>query len=687
MWKKIASRTIVVLVIAAIAYAITIATSSDDRDQENSSTDDPPVTAQQQPALDAPAGAVLGEVTRSDGQPIPGATVIATSGDGKTQTVEADQKGRFRFLELGAGTHLLDASAKGFISPGPVSVRARQVEIPSADAPALTDVDLTLPRVASVQGKITASGKPVSDARISLYYLHADGLSGPLEPFALDAVTTTSADGNYTIAEVAPGRLRVLVEADGWALAESREVFLIEDEKLLDLDVDLAPSGSLSISVLDPQGNPVRADVVLSSDTSRARRKRTPQNGKLILSGIPVGEVRLEAFSDGFEAEQVVAKITAGEVSEVDVIMEPAGGLMGEVVDSDGKPVSNIPVEIIDNQDRKRVMRTNTNGFFQLDPSGTDATTWRATAFSAYHAPSAATSLVPGKTAKLILGGSGRIRGRVVTRGGRPVQAYRIAVEDFEIDGPRYHNQRIWGAPSISRSDGVFEFGPLRPGDYFLRVEPDAFAGAVSGRITVREGATTDNVTIVVDEAGAVVGTVRDLATNEPIPNARVEIFEPQSPFPKRSTMTDASGRYRLEGVSPGRRSVRVAMRGYMTQVAAGVEVPSDGERTRDIALEKSSPDANFSFHGIGATLEKTDKGVTIRETMEGSPAETFGLKGGDTILDIDGEDASDMRLVEVVNRIRGEEGVPVSLVVEREGEGRIEIDVERGRVVVKNKQ
>ena len=139
--------------------------------------------------------------------------------------------------------------------------------------------------------------------------LHADGLSGPLEPFALDAVATSSPDGNFTIAEVAPGRLRVLVEADGWALAESREVFLIEDEKLTDLDVDLAPSGTLSISVLDPQGDPVRADVVLSGGELRARRKRTSQDGKLILSGIPVGEVRLDATSDGFENEQVIAKL------------------------------------------------------------------------------------------------------------------------------------------------------------------------------------------------------------------------------------------------------------------------------------------------------------------------------------------------------------------------------------------
>jgi protocatechuate 3,4-dioxygenase beta subunit len=691
MRKKIAYRMIGVLLIAAVAYVLSQVGGSDTSDEDAPSQTTPASEHAREATVDAPPGSVLGQVTRSDGQPIAAAIVTATlqteDGPGEVNETSADEAGNFRFEKLAPGTYLLDASAKGHVSPGPVAVRGKSIEIPSADAPPMTGVELTLPRVASIAGKITASGKPVAGARLSLYYLHADGLSGPLEPFALDAVATSSPDGNFTIAEVAPGRLRVLVEADGWALAESREVFLIEDEKLTDLDVDLAPSGTLSISVLDPQGDPVRADVVLSGGELRARRKRTSQDGKLILSGIPVGEVRLDATSDGFENEQVIAKITAGKVTDVDVIMERAGGLMGEVLDKQGKPVANVPVEIVDDQDRKRIFRTNGNGFFQFDPGNSDATRWLATAISPYHAPSKAVSLLPGERARLVLGGSGKIRGRVITRAGKPVQEYRIAVEDFEVDGPRYHNQRTWGAPSVNRSDGVFEFGPVQPGDYFLRVEPFAFAGAVSDRITVREGSITDNITIVVDEAGSVVGVVRDATTNKPLASATVEVFEPQSPFPKRSTMTDEAGRYKLEGISPGRRSVRVSMRGYMTEVAAGVEVPPAGERTRDIALEKSSPEARFSFHGIGATLEKTDKGVTIRDTMEGSPSETFGLKAGDTILGIDGEDASDMRLVEVVNRIRGEEGVPVSLVVEREGEGRIEIDVERGRVVVKDRQ
>jgi uncharacterized GH25 family protein len=691
MRKKIAFRMVGVLSIAAVAYLLSQIGAGNTSEEDAPSQTTASVDANAEAQLDAPPASVLGQVTRSDGAPIPEATVTATlqteDGVGATLETTTDTRGAFRFETLPPGSYLLDASATGYISPGPAIARAKKVEIPTADAPPLTDVELTLPRTASIQGKITASGKPVGGARLSLYYLHADGLSGPLEPFALDAVTTSSPDGTFTIAQAAPGRLRVIVEADGWALAESREVFLIEDEELTDLDVDLAPSGSLSISVLDPQGNPVRADLVLSGGELRARRKRTSQDGKLILSGIPVGEVRLEATSDGFGNERVVTRIEAGEVTDVDVIMERAGGLMGEVLDKQGKPVANVPVEIIDNQEKKRVFRTNANGFFQFEPGNSDATSWIATAISPYHAPSKAVSLTPGERARLILGGSGKIRGRVITRAGRPVQEYRIAVEDFEVDGPRYHNQRMWGTPSVNRSDGVFELGPMQPGDYFLRVEPTAFAGALSDRITVREGATTDNITIVVDEAGSVVGVVRDAATNKPLANARVEVFEPQSPFPKRSTMTDATGRYTLEGISPGRRSVRVTMRGYMTQVAAGVEVPPAGQRTRDIALEKSSPKANFSFHGIGATLEKTDRGVTIRNTMEGSPAETFGLQAGDTILGIDGEDASDLRLVEVVNRIRGEEGVPVSLVVEREGEGRVEIDVERGRVVVKNRQ
>lgn len=74
------------------------------------------------------------------------------------------------------------------------------------------------------------------------------------------------------------------------------------------------------------------------------------------------------------------------------------------------------------------------------------------------------------------------------------------------------------------------------------------------------------------------------------------------------------------------------------------------------------------SFYGIGAQLGVRDNNVTIIAPVEGSPAEEAGLKAGDIILKVDDYEVVDLNTEAVVSRVRGEEGVPVTLTIQREG-------------------
>lgn len=677
MSKTIKYSLVGSLIILALGAALFFATST------TSPPSDEPQTTEQAPDVattaELPPASITGRVSRSDGAPIAGALVRA----GEHETT-SDQDGVFSFASLGQGSWAIDASAEGYISPGPAQARAKLVEITSDDAP-VTKVDLVLREPARIQGKITAAGQPIPDAKITLYYLFADGIAGPLEPFAIDASSTSSAEGSYDTASIAPGRLRLLVEADGYALAESRELLLTEGETDARLDVDLAPSGALSINAVDTSGNPLIAELVIQPPGgARALRQRTPNTGELVLPNLPLGQLAVTASAPGFMTETFEVTTQLDELASLDIVLEPAGGLFGQVQDKQGKPWPNIPLLLTGSNGQTKLLRTDARGQFQWDaPAGV----WSAVAYSPRHAPSPATQLEPSRTSLITLGDGGSIAGRVLTRRGDPVQSYRLAVEDFEVDGPAYHNQRYFGTQQTNSSDGSFTLGTLRPGKYYVRVQPDGFSSALSGAIVVREGVTTDNITITVDAGGVVRGTVRAKETGAPLAGVRVSLFEPMSPFRGAMTRTDADGNYSITGVSPGRRSVRVWSKGYMTQVAAGVQVFPDQETIRDITLEKSSPKARFSFHGIGAVLNKTDKGVVIQQTMEGSPASVFGLQEGDVIVGIDGEDAREMRLTDVVNRIRGEEGAAVSIKIDRDGQGEMIVDVERGRVVVKDNQ
>ena len=88
------------------------------------------------------------------------------------------------------------------------------------------------------------------------------------------------------------------------------------------------------------------------------------------------------------------------------------------------------------------------------------------------------------------------------------------------------------------------------------------------------------------------------------------------------------------------------------------------------------------SFYGIGAQLGIRDNNVTIIAPVEGSPAEKAGLKAGDIILKVDDYEVNELNTEAVVSRVRGEEGVPVTLTIKREGvEDPLEIKIVRAEI------
>jgi carboxyl-terminal processing protease len=75
------------------------------------------------------------------------------------------------------------------------------------------------------------------------------------------------------------------------------------------------------------------------------------------------------------------------------------------------------------------------------------------------------------------------------------------------------------------------------------------------------------------------------------------------------------------------------------------------------------------TFEGIGAELGKEGNFVLIVAPIKGAPAEKAGIQPRDVIIEIDGEDATDISISEAVQRIRGEKGTDVTLTLIREGE------------------
>lgn len=102
---------------------------------------------------------------------------------------------------------------------------------------------------------------------------------------------------------------------------------------------------------------------------------------------------------------------------------------------------------------------------------------------------------------------------------------------------------------------------------------------------------------------------------------------------------------------------------GAIRGLVAGLEDPYsrflDPEETEVFNQELSG-----SFEGIGTEIGIKDDQLTIIAPLPNSPAAAAGLQPGDRILAIDGVDTVGMAIDTAVNRIRGEKGTEVTLII-----------------------
>lgn len=91
-------------------------------------------------------------------------------------------------------------------------------------------------------------------------------------------------------------------------------------------------------------------------------------------------------------------------------------------------------------------------------------------------------------------------------------------------------------------------------------------------------------------------------------------------------------------------------------------------------------------YEGIGAWVDTTADFVTIINPMPDSPAERAGLKTGDKVIAVDGEDMTGIDGSLVLRRILGPAGTKVSLTILREGETEpFTVEIVREKIVMKS--
>lgn len=92
------------------------------------------------------------------------------------------------------------------------------------------------------------------------------------------------------------------------------------------------------------------------------------------------------------------------------------------------------------------------------------------------------------------------------------------------------------------------------------------------------------------------------------------------------------------------------------------------------------------SFGGIGIVVGLRENRLTVISPLDDTPAARAGMRAGDEIIRIEDESTENMPLDEAVKRLRGPEGSPVNMTIQREGEAKpIEVTLVRARIEIKS--
>jgi carboxyl-terminal processing protease len=89
-------------------------------------------------------------------------------------------------------------------------------------------------------------------------------------------------------------------------------------------------------------------------------------------------------------------------------------------------------------------------------------------------------------------------------------------------------------------------------------------------------------------------------------------------------------------------------------------------------------------YYGLGIKIQVIDGDITVDSVFEGSPAYKTGLRRGDVIARISGQDAKGWTSDQAVKKLKGPKGTSVNISIRRRGaDGLIDMDVQRDEVSI----
>ncbi|HEV3001964.1 MAG TPA: carboxypeptidase-like regulatory domain-containing protein, partial [Solirubrobacteraceae bacterium] len=461
-------------------------------------------------------------------------------------------------------------------APHPVQVR------PGAAA----RVRLALEPMARVSGRVVdAAGDPVGGARVSPRELPgADQISTrfTVGVTAPEIVATTDAAGAFALfVPAGTGRASLAASAPGHAPGAGA-AFEVEPGGVRGrVLLRLARGRSLRGLVRDARGRPVAGAAVTASAlrpvaagiAGEPPDAATGAGGRFRLTGLGPGPHLVEVRSPRHVAATV--RVPPGRRRVAPIALRRSAPGTGGGVARRGVPLR--AASVIASARRGRYegrAETDGSGRFALLglPAGVRATV--DVLADGCDPASTTTARAPAAGVRVLVRPAAGLPGRVVDAAtGRPLTAFRV-----HFLGGSTGAGGLTALPderAFASADGAFRWLDLPSGRW-------SFAAAAPGyRPTVRRGLPTSAsarrpAVFALRPGTALAGRAVDARSRRPLANAIVSARPARGPAPPAIAATDAAGRFRLDGLAPGRLVVSLREPSHRDRSVA-VSVPRRG--------------------------------------------------------------------------------------------------------------
>jgi hypothetical protein len=614
---------------------------------------------------------ILGRAIDGDtGKPVAEVDVqLSSSLDSAQATTRTD--GRFKLEVVAGGAYAVSLTSSTHVAAG----LAPTLQVKEGHD--IKGLVLVLHELASVTGRVVDSKlDPVTPASVRV--ARARGQRRIAETEA----APTDARGRFSI-KVPPGEVVLRADSARHGAAHSPPLYVKAGAHLSGVMIRLGGGMGLTGKVVGPGRQRIAAAEVVLRDELGKHKVPCDGDGNFALGGLTAGIKQLQAAAKGFSPSHVTKiRLRAGTNKTIYavLVLRAAKGIGGQVLDGEGNPVGGVKVVVRPGSPRGRLthllpaleQRTNPAGQFMFN--NVPPTPLVVTASSGSGKASRA-GVPPGTfDVTLRLQRTGGISGEVTDGlSGTAVRDYTVSVTRAEGTG-----DPLGQLPAIRvvSADGAFDLEGLVPGTYAVTVTGRGYGAEARSKIAV----TADHhsrISVVLNAGGSVQGVVVD-PRGVGLPGAAVRMDTGWHGSP---AVADAQGRFRIDNVARGRRSLSASHPGHDTRILGGVSVFP--KQTTDVRVELSlrrGERAGFKLSGIGAVLSDRNGAVTVIKTLPGSPAEAAGLLRGDRVSAVDGKAPSSF--AEAIEAIRGIVGTPVRLKLQR-GDASVTVDVIRDDVTV----